>query len=383
MRYQNGQAWTQDMYNEFKHKALNDSKLIRATIQAKDLVLVNQSKVILKGKELAMSESALQSLMSVLRLNQAIMKQIDEKLGEAVSMSLIKAMAVALGKDPEAKLAIAINTETNRVVSFKKTKDNSLADEAYFGLFERVMNNNKDMIIKNMSVTENGSLEISVLNNSWEFNVGNEIGLNDEYFKTGLVFLNTPTQTIINPFNERLVCTNGMVVQEKGLSIVLDNAGDRQASINAFFEKVVNIADMSSFEKEFKQRIRRMMSTQSSLSEMLMCRDNVLEHTSFDKTDTITQGLVENFIPVNELKRAYLEKHIDIMSQNPKVFKKIRTQLTVWELVNRLTDLSSHPMRHGFVLKYGNTSVLALQRTAGQLAFKKEYDHECLVPQLF
>ena len=62
--------------------------------------------------------------------------------------------------------------------------------------------------------------------------------------------------------------------------------------------------------------------------------------------------------------------------------KAIRSMYTVWELVNKLTDLSSHPLRYGLSLRNGNASIFNLQKVAGELAFKEQYDLTSVV-QLF
>lgn len=367
---------TQDQYNSFKEKALNNG-IVRKIIQTSNLGLISDSLISIGGVEFEMTPNAFKSLVRILGLSNAVMNKISNTLGEKVASQLLQMMQVAIsqveGKDKICILA----TRDAKIVDFTKDAKMILSNNAYFKLFEDTMNNHNGMHIKNMSITENGNIEISVLNNNWEFNVG---GLNEEYFKSGLVFINTPSQTIINPFNERLTCTNGMVVANEGLSLILKN--NDVNSLNGFFDTVRNLKGVLNFETEFKHRVLLMMETVASYAEVLDVRKLVEYHVA-NMTEPDIRDIVEEFIPTTYIKQAYLEHKIDLNIIDTKKYKKIKTMLTVWELVNKLTDLSSHPQRYGLMLENNSSSIFELQRKAGELSFKKEYDFEMPVKQIF
>jgi hypothetical protein len=238
------------------------------------------------------------------------------------------------------------------------------------------MNNNTGMQIKDMSVSPAGAITISVTNTNWEFNVP---GVADEVFQSGLTFINMHDKTIVVPFNERLTCTNGMVTAENGMAITLTD--DKAGSIDAFFSAVTKVQQNSEFENNFKAQIKKLMSTQASYAEMLMCH-KALTYNVHDITNPEVAETIESFIPVREMKQAYLAKNVDLNTLNTTTHKTIRTMLNGWELINALTDVASHPQREGLSLKYGN-SIFELQRTAGRLAFKSPLDLEDRVIQLF
>ena len=110
------------------------------------------------------------------------------------------------------------------------------------------------------------------------------------------------------------------------------------------------------------------------------CED---EQVAIEPQFLSTTALVETFIPTTYIKQAYMEEKINLNLVEKSSYSKIRTMLNVWELVNKLTDLSSHPSKYGLSLTNGNSSIFDLQRRAGELSFKKEYDLECAVKQIF
>lgn len=373
----NTQCVTAEAYAAFKEKALHNG-IIRKTIAFGDFQIVTDRLIMYAGVQFQITEEAFKSLVKLCGMSNTQLNKFDTALGEKTTLKLLEMMQVAMsGVAGKNTICMLINKASCQVIDFTKAAESVLSNNAYFKLFEEVMNNHSGMEIKNMALTVNGNVELSVLNNDWEFNIG---GLNDEFFNSGLVFINTPTATIISPFNERLTCTNGMVVATEGLSLILKNSDP--IHVNGFFDAVRNLSGVLNFEKAFKARVIRMMDTQASYAELLGVR-NAVDSQVANLTDPYVRSTVESFIPVLEVERAFMLHRINLMNVDKQSYKKIRTMLTVWELVNQLTDLSSHPQNYGLTLNNGNASIFQLQREAGALSFKDIYDLECSVKQIF
>lgn len=373
----NGTDVTSEQYRAFKERALNNG-IIRKTVSFSDVILVSDKVIEYAGVQFEMTEDAFKALVKMCGLSNGQLDRINTALGEKTGSQLLKMMQYAMGSIPgKSSLCMLINKTSCKVVGFTKAAESVLSNNAFFSLFEDVMNNHSGMHIKNMAITENGNVELSVINDNWEFNVG---GLNDEYFNSGLVFINTPSSTIINPFNERLVCTNGMVVAIDGLSLILKNTDPTH--MNGFFDAVRNLKGVLNFEQEFKRRVIRMMDTQASYAELMDVRGSVEYHVA-NTNDPDVRATIESFIPTIEMERAFLAHLVKLNEIDRKSWKKIRTMLTVWDLVNKLTDLSSHPQRYGLTLREGNASIFQLQKDAGILAFKDQYDLESPVKQIY
>ncbi len=372
----NGAEITNAQYEAFKEKVKNDG-VIRKIFPIAGITLVSDKFVIISGIEFEMTEIAFKSLIRLLGLSSGFLDKINSRLGDKVGAQLLSMMKTALSTVDGKEKVCVLASRQGIIVDFTKDAEIILSNNAYFSLLEDTMNNNPSMIIKNMAITENGNIEIAVLNNNWEFDIP---GLNDEHFKSGLVFINTPSQTIINPFNERLVCTNGMVSSHSGSSLILKNGS--VSDVNGFFDAVRNLKGVVNFEVEFKQRVTKMINTTASYGEVLDVRECVENHI-LNMKDPDVRDTVESFIPTVYIKQAFLAEGIDLNNVDKKSYKKINTDMCVWDLVNKLTDLASHTGRYGLALSDGDSSIFSLQRKAGELSFKPQYDLESPVKQIF
>jgi hypothetical protein len=372
-----GADMSQEQYLSFKERALN-SGIIRKTVSFAEIILLSEKLLEYAGVQFEMTDVAFKTLVKLCGMSNTQLEKINTALGEKTSHKILDMMKLAMSGTPgKNTVCMMVNKANCKVVDFAKAAESVLSNNAFFMLFEDVMNNHSGMHIKNMALTENGNVELSVINENWEFNIG---GLNDEYFNSGLVFINTPSSTIINPFNERLVCTNGMVVASEGMSLILKNSSAEH--VNGFFDAVRNLKGVLNFEQEFKKRVIRMMDTQASYAELLDVR-RAVEYNVANTIDPEVRATIESFIPKIEVERAFMTHLINLSDIDAKTYKKIRTMLTVWDLVNKLTDLSSHPDRYGITLTSGTASIFALQREAGNLSFKDQYDLECSVKQIY
>ncbi len=356
-------------YLDFKSQALS-SKLIKHEVPLCTVEILSEDKIKLAGTIVPITKEAFLNLIKILGLTNIFLSKFQNATNEKAKAELIKIMQTAACSDEKKSMVtLVLNQETKNIVAVVTKNSVGLTTNSFFKLFEDVMNNHKNMEIKNMSVRGN-TVEISVVNKDWEFNIG---GLKDEYFHTGLVFIQTPNETVICPFNERLTCTNGMVVQTKGSSIILKHSD--ATSVNGFISHITNIKGLSFFEQEFKIRVMKMINTVASYAEMKMVYDNLKYH--IDTEDPFVKAKVMQFVDVDYVWKQYMNQKFDLLKADKDLLKKVKTHMSVWELVNGLTDLSSHAEQHNIRFKYeGDYSVFQLQKLAGELVMKDPLDLE-------
>lgn len=368
---------TTEKYESFKKEALGKS-LLRQEGLLSDLKVLSEDRIEYKGTKMEMTSDAFGSLVKVLGLNKTVMGNFDKALGKGAQTELIDVMRSALASDAaKNKMALVMNAKTGAIVDVRKNAGSVLSNSAFFSLFEDVMNKHTNMNIKRMSVNSNGSLDITAVNPGWEFQVAR---ISDEVFHSGLAFGNNYNKSIISPFTERLICTNGMVVQEKGMSIEL--LGHSAGDLTTFLGAVRSIADVSYFENEFKGRVNRMANTVASYDEMHHAYTNIKHWLSVE--DSEVMKTINEQLPLQDVRADYLRVGLDIENEKKVTWRKAETPMSVWEVANVVTDLASHPEAYGITMRGENTrGVLALQKLAGELAFKKEYDHEGNIPSIF
>ncbi len=372
-----GETVTQADYQSFK-KLVMGGNATRKSIPLTEFVIKSEEVLIVRGVPMEMTKEAFSSLRKFLKIGSATYKDINKTIdnGQDINLSILCAMQMEMAKDVNNNsICIIIDNTSLKIINFVKSAQGVLSNQSFLELFEDTMSNHSNMVIKNLAVNE-GIVEISVINNDWEFDVD---GMKDEFFKSGVVFINTPDSTIINPFNERLVCTNGMVVSESGMSLILKKGGTEKET-NVFFDNARNLKGFESFGVKFKKRIIHMMNTTASYKELHNATAAMFD--AVDSSDPSVKETIDYYMCNNEIKRAYLKHNIDLTMLDQRQWARIYTMHTVWDLVNHLTELSSHPVKHGLSLKEGNTGMFTLQKNAGELAFKEIYDLESPI-QLF
>jgi hypothetical protein len=364
-------------YEAFKQMALTKS-IIRKIVSLAQLEFVDKQTIKFNGQVLPMTDNGFKEFIKILGLSQGQNKNIEGLLGEKYQQQLITVMRSALATNDDKHKVVMLLDPDYKVVGFNKSNQVILSNEGYLQVFEDVMNANPSMEIKNMAITDGGNLEISTINHNWQFDVAR---LKNEYFKSGLVFLNTPNAMVVNPFTERLTCTNGSTISEKGLSIILNST--EESHFKGFFDKLRSIQNISHVEDVFKSRVAKMMFASASMAEVYKVRRIVDEHVSNSDFDRDARVAVEHLIPTKWLEEQFKLEKYDITQMDHKAHQKIRSNLSVWDLVNRLTEVASNPAKHGVFLKHGTNSVFAMQREAGELMFKKQYDFEEPIKQIF
>ena len=367
---------TTEKYEAFKKEALGKS-LLRVPAQLSDIKILTEDRIEYLGTKMEMTNDAFGSLVKLLGLNKTVMGNFENALGKGAKQDLMDLMRAALAGGTKNDIALVANAKTGAIVDFRKNVGSVLSNSAFFDLFEDVMNKHSNMSIKRMNIAPNGELDITAINPGWEFQVAR---LSDEIFHSGLAFGNKYNQTIISPFNERLVCTNGMVIQEKGMSIMLQGGSSNE--ISGFLTAVRGIADVNFFENEFKARINRMSNTVASYGEMHHAYTNIKHWLTVE--DTEAMSIINEQLPLLDVRADYLRNGFDIEDGAKALWKKAETPMTVWEVANVVTDLASHPEAYGLTMKGDNNrGILALQKLAGELSFKKEYDQEGTIPSIF
>lgn len=368
-------------YEKFKQFAL-EKGVIRKIVSVGELVFVSPTEIhyIQNGKAhpFVMTDDAFKQFINILGLSHGALKKIEAALGSKNTTNLIDLMKAATSlSDSKHKVCMLISSIEAKVVGFRKSDKIVLSNKGYLELFEQVMDANPEMEIKQMAITEGGNLEISTVNKNWKFNVAR---LNDEYFNSGLVFLNTPQAMIINPFCERLVCTNGNIVTEKGHSMWLNTTEEN--ALRDFMNAARNLKGALNVEDNFKLRIIKMMETTASLDEVYFVHRVVQANVMNADFDRDVKATLESLLPIKWIEEQYKQHGHDVLQMDKKDHQKIKTPLNIWQLANALTDIASNPRKHGLAFKYAN-SVFQMQRDAGELMFKKRYDFEEPFPQIF
>lgn len=392
--FDNSKYFSNSQYNEFKKYAEEIQPILKklplGSIEILDEKRAKISIVedgVLKTNEFGLTTNGLKSLLKTFNLNITAFESLNEAVGSnAMKMILDQLRNKMSSESKSIPVIVSISKQSKKIVSIvKSTTDATLMDNnKYFRLVEEALNGfeNSGMRIKNLTVSEEGNIAITIINDNWTFDVeGLKSGLKDEYFKSGMTLIKTPNKLIINPFNERLVCINGMVDTSLGHQIVLNSTS--KEALEVFFEKAKTFGkNRNIFENEFKNRIITMLSTNASYEEVLGCHNAV--NNVIDINHERSRIILNSLFNIYDIKNEYEKQtRVDLLKQPVKYRSKVITEFNMWDLVNIMTDISSNTGKHEFQYRNLNSTVFNLQRYAGQLTFKENYDLGSSIPQIF
>jgi hypothetical protein len=329
---------TQNQYDAFKIDAIRNQP-IRKNIQLADLKFHTMDTAEFNGVMLGVNRTAIKDLFQILGITAGGFKSLEQSLGEEVSKNFLNTMKNAISNAKSLEVTIAVTPD--RVISRinKVGQSGLISAETYFDTFERLANtHNLDIKFADFN-KGNGNIYLSTVAKGGEFQVGN---LSDEVFHTGMSLSRTADGIQADPFMERLVCTNGMVTRQFEESFKLRSMDPRMW--NEFYQHLEKIEKSGFVPTKFSDKVNQAINTPASLSE-LERGIGIITNNSNIKPEEI-----EMFI--RGTKRSYNKIHsagIDSVKLNDAQKKNLRTGVSVWDVINGITDFASH--NYGFEKK--------------------------------
>ena len=262
-----------------------------------------------------------------------------------------------------------------------------VTNDTLFDVTERILNDNNSLILETVDFDPNtGKASINFLNQD---EVGFAQAGKDEFFKFGFSLIQTTKDTIVETYNQRLICTNGLRTSLGG-GVIGGNSGGGMSfddkfrlggtsteDIRIFLNKIEDMKEAQFVPPTFEGAINRAVGTKASYLEV-------------EKAWKAATAKVEEFDP--ELKKQYQAalardffhaygntmnriktKGADPYGLNEKQKSFIKTDMSIWDVVNSMTFLGSN--NSGFELANKHE----LKYSAGELfakGTKEGYDLE-------
>jgi hypothetical protein len=356
-------AKTQADFNQFKEQVLSQ-KIGRKKVTLGELRLITDSVVEYAGLNFVLSSSAFTSLTRLSGISKQMRANLIKEYGNDFASKMVSTLTKVMSNSKK-DIVMLINLNKRTIINFVQSDNVMLPNETYLNTIEKVLDNT-NLRIDNFHLRDDGSFTVSTLgdNSQWGLR-GIE---NSESFEFGLSFENSAIKgTKMSPFNKRLICTNGMI----GLNFAEETFLANTKSSWDHFYKTVDILKKSNFKPtEFEPRLKRVMTSTASLSEVENAR-NIIKANSKIGSDEL-----ERFIPIYSTQNSYKKIGINTELLIPAAKKNAVTDVKYWDMINGLTDFASH--NYGFQL----TNADNIQRFAGK-CFASEPDLGNLVPNPF
>lgn len=358
---------TQTQYQDFKSEAIAKQP-IRKRILLSDLKFQTMDCVEYSGVLLGLNRSALKDIVRIIGFSVSGASSLEKGVGEAAALNILNSLKNVIGT---VKKDVTIVVTPDRVISKVSPTDTNglISVETYFDTFERLANDHNLEIKSHSFNSDTGAISINALAGKHEHQIGN---LSDEVFRTGFSFSRNLEGIQFDPYQHRLVCTNGMVTRQFEESYKLRSMETRVWE--EFYRHLDTIEKSGFLPQKFNQAVSRSMSAPASLAELERATSLLTSNSN------IPEAELEIFF--KGLKNTYTRFHssgIDTVKLTLDQKRNCRTGVNHWELINGITDFASH--NYGY--EKSQNADRHLQMQAGDLLAKSPDTHNLVLNQPF
>jgi len=352
---------SQDVFNS-KASEMTQQKMLRKEISLSEFKVIDNTHIDIDGVSIEMNDKAYKELLFRLRLPRAFTKRWAAQFG---NQGLAKLIEVMKADRMDKILTLIVDPSTRQIVDVLPAGYASISNEAFVNFASRYIDQ-YGLDVTNMGHDSNGGVSIDCVSNK----LMTIPGFDNEVFKTGVQFRNTPRHGVeVSPYLNRLWCTNGCSAREFSENFKLNSFDE--GKIQKFNEHMINMASNNFQPMGAVDQIKKAMETDASLAEMQRAMNSIMRG---DKS--INFDYLQRYIPIERSKREYDKLGADTSQFTKAQMKNAKSGVTVWDVVNGMTNFASNETR--FKIKDGDRSRIMLD--AGSMLMKKEYDTEVYVP---
>jgi hypothetical protein len=233
------------------------------------------------------------------------------------------------------------DSDSHQLVNLMKANHyHRLSNETLFDTASLIMNEVPDMHIESIDSNGPGEVSINLIHGS---EIGYERIGKDEVFRFGISLVSNAIQSRVDDFFYRLACENGAVARN------LTTTFEFSEGTNAFrklLEQMQAWSKVGFVSKTFQERLELAMVTPASYNEVehaLYSVTRAIQEKDPDRKDCLIKSAEQQFFPEYDAatKRIYRAGHNPLqLTQAQKSF--IKTDATIWDVVNELTWIGSH-----------------------------------------
>jgi hypothetical protein len=307
------------------------------------------------GQPVSVSPGFFMKLASAMKMSASLTREFIKNEDGKVAAALMNALNDYRQKQGGSSLLLIANASTRQVVDVCDPKRyRRLTTESLFDVTEKIMNEHSSLIVETVDANPlSGSISINLLNS-------NEIGFpgagNDEFFKFGFSITQTTRDTVIETYNTRLVCSNGLRVSF-GSGVIGGNRdlhfeekfrlnGTGAEDIRTFLNRIDAMKKADFVPAGFQQSLTSAISTKASLAEvenaMMLTQRKVREDDPQFKKNFIDAVERNYFGGYSDAMARIVRKGQDPFKLNDKQKSFIKTSQSIWDVVNSLTFLGSN-----------------------------------------
>jgi len=314
-----------------------------------------KSQIEIGGQPVKVSNGFFLRMASMLKMNASLTREFIKNDNSKVAAAMMNALNEYRRSQGGKDVLIIANPQTREVIDIcDPNRYRRLTNESLFDMTQKIMNEHPSLIIETIDSSPSGG------NTSINFLNSEEVGFpgagKDEFFKFGFSITQTSKDTIVETYNTRLVCSNGMRVS-LGSGAIGGNrdlhfeekfrlGGTGAEDIRTFLNRVDAMKKAGFVPGGFQNAIHSAVNTKASLAEveqaMMLAQRKVREDDPQFK-----KGFIDT------IERNYFGSHSDTLARiavkgmdpyklNDKQKSFIKTSQSVWDVINSLTYLGSN-----------------------------------------
>ena len=351
-------------------KAESAVKRIHISAISVDDVSLKKGQILIQGNPVRVSTSFFSKLGSFLKINVSLTRSMIEKGDTKLAAALINGLKdYASHNRKDSDVMIIANVNTREVIDIcEPSRYKRVTNETLFDVTERILGDNPSLMLETVDFNPyTGKASINFLNNK---EVGFAKAGKDEFFKFGFSIIQTTKDTIVESYNQRLICSNGLRAS-LGTGAIGGNSqisfndkfrlgGTSSEDIKIFLNNIEDLKRSNFVPPTFEHSIMRAVETKASLYEV----ERALQH-SIKLVNEVDPELKKSY--QESIGRNYYRGYGDTLARitakgkdhtvlNDRQKQFIKTGQSIWDVVNSMTFLGSNnsgiPLDNKHELKY-------------------------------
>lgn len=331
-------------------------KKIPISMISVDGTCLKKDQILVGGEPVKIGKSFLSKLGSMLKINRALTRDMLNKGDHRLAAMLINGLKDYQSKNKkDSSVVLIANLATKEVVDIcQPSRYRRATNDTVLDITERILNDNPNLSLETVDWdASSGKSSINFLNNK---EVGFAQAGKDEFFKFGFSIVQTTKDTIVEGYNQRLICTNGLrtslgqgqIGANKSLNFTdkFRLGGTSTEDVRIFLNQLEEMRRLDYINPMFESAINRAVSTKASLAEVesaFMASISKIDEIDPDLKNTYRSSIARSWYHAyGDTQARITRKGRDYAGLNLKQKQFIKTGMSVWDVVNSLTFLGSN-----------------------------------------
>ena len=328
-----------------------------------------KQRILVNDQPVSVTERFFFKLGSMLKINTSLTREMLKSGDHKIASLLINGLKDYAASKRTKDVMLIANTKTREVVDIcSPNRYKRVTNDTLFDVTERILNDNPKLSLETVDYNPyNGTASINLLNND---EVGFAQAGKDEFFKFGFSLIQTNKDTIVESYNQRLICSNGLRASLGEGAIGNNSAisfedkfrlqGTGAEDVKIFLNKI-DLMKKNGFQPTgFEAAINKATQTKASLQEIesafRLSTDKLTEGDASIKKQYQSSIARNYFHSYGDAMARIVKKGHDPLKMTDRQKAFVKTGMTIWDVVNSMTFLGSNnagfPLENQHELKY-------------------------------